>query len=107
MPSLRPLWQIWKGLYAVLLDKEEPRRGFLGSPSIILHNGRSYRARNARKLRSGTGGRSLYVVVVHKSAGGRIKGRRGGWGEQRPFSERIVIGSPCPPIGQDKRGDVR
>ena len=25
MPSLRPSWQIWKGLYAVLLDKEEPR----------------------------------------------------------------------------------
>jgi hypothetical protein len=24
MPSLRPSWQIWKGLYAVLLDKEEP-----------------------------------------------------------------------------------
>jgi hypothetical protein len=41
MPSLRPSWQIWKGLYAVLLDKEEPRRWILrkSNPESCINPG--------------------------------------------------------------------
>jgi hypothetical protein len=36
MPSLRPSWQIWKGLYAVLLDKEEPRSMEFSEVSFVV-----------------------------------------------------------------------